>query len=345
MIESKNANRRQFLHRASLGVGAGLASQTVQAVPAPVETGRRLPREVWVAAVSQEGMPGGTPDAVTGMLIERMEEIAPMKPDIICLPELASFSNLGGGRSEVERVAEKPPGPFSSRFADFAHKHRCYVFCGLYTRDSDRYYNAMVLLDRQGQVSGEYRKMHPTEGEMKKGVSPGPSEPPVFETDFGKIGGQICFDIEWQDGWEKLQKAGAEIVFWPSAFGGGQKLNMLANLNRYVVVSSTQKGASRVCDISGETLALTGRWDRSLCIPVNLEKVFIHTWPYAERFGDMRKKYGQDIRIVTFHDEEWTIIESRAPDVSVAEVLQEYDIRTYEQMIRDADAARANLGS
>jgi hypothetical protein len=199
----------------------------------------------------------------------------------------------------------------------------------------------MVLLDRQGEVVGEYRKMHPTEGEMEKGVMPGPLDPPVFQTDFGVVGGQICFDIEWLDGWAALQKAGAEIVFWPSAFGGGQKLNMHANLNRYVVVSSTQKGVSKVCDISGETLAWTGLWDRTLCIPVNLEKAFLHTWPYSQRFEDIRKKYGQAIRIVTFHDEEWTIIESREAEVKVADVLKEFEIRTYEEMIRDADAARA----
>jgi predicted amidohydrolase len=286
-------------------------------------------------------MPEGTPQELTERLLERMEEIAPMRPDIVCLPELASFRNLGGGRSAVERVAEQPPGPFSSRFAEFARKNGCYVFCGLYTQEEGRLYNSMVLLDRQGKPVGEYRKIHPTEGEIEKGIVPGPSNPPVFRTDFGVVGGQICFDIEWQEGWMALQKAGAEIVFWPSAFGGGQKLNMLANLNRYVIVSSTQKGVSKVCDISGETVAWTGLWERTLCVPVNLEKAFIHSWPYSDRFGAIRKKYGQAVRIVTFHDEEWTIIESRAAEVKVADILKEFEIRTYEEMIKNAEAARS----
>jgi len=154
-------------------------------------------------------------------------------------------------------------------------------------------------------------------------------------------GVQICFDIEWQDGWMALQKSGAEIVFWPSAFGGGSKLNMLANLNRYFVVSSTQKGASRVCDISGETLAWTGIWDPALCVSINLEKAFIHTWPYSSRFADIRKRYGQAVTFTTFHDEEWTIVESLSPEVKVADVLREFEIKTYEEMVKGADAARA----
>ena len=69
-------------------------------------------------------------------------------------------------------------------------------------------------------MRGEYRKIHPTIGEMNSGVMPGPLNPPVFQTDFGAVGAQICFDIEWPDGWRKLREAGAEMVFWPSAFAG-----------------------------------------------------------------------------------------------------------------------------
>src|SRR3712207_7956687 len=42
-------------------------------------------------------------------------------------------------------------------------------------------------------------KCRPTDGEIASGVRPGPLDPPVFETDFGKIGIQICFDIKWED--------------------------------------------------------------------------------------------------------------------------------------------------
>ena len=91
---------------------------------------------------------------------------------------------------------------------------------------------------------GEYRKMHPTIGEMERGISPGTLEPPVFHTDFGAVGAQICYDIEWDDGWQWLRKAGAEIVLWSSAFGGGQALNAIAQLNKYCIVSSTRKSTS-----------------------------------------------------------------------------------------------------
>ena len=114
--------------------------------------------------------------------------------------------------------------------------------------------------------------------------------PSVFQTDFGKIGLQICFDIEWDQSWAHLRKMGAEIVFWPSAFAGGQMVNSKAWRHKYVVASSTRKNTSKICDITGETIAQTGIWDKNLyCAPVNLEKVFLHTWPYVQQFDAVRE--------------------------------------------------------
>ena len=38
--------------------------------------------------------------------------------------------------------------------------------------------------------------------------------------------------------------------------------------------------------------------------PVNLEKAFLHTWPYVHRFDEIQAKYGRKIRIRNFAEEE-----------------------------------------
>jgi hypothetical protein len=184
--------------------------------------------------------------------------------------------------------------------------------------------------------------MHPTTGEMERGVIAGPLDPPVFKTDFGTIGAQICFDIEWTESWQKLRQAGAEIVFWPSAYPGGSMVNAKAWQNKYCVVSSTNKDTTKICDVSGEDVAKTSRWNHWVCSPVNLEKAFLHTWPYVRRFGDIQAKYGRKVRIRTFAEEEWSIIESRSPDVQIADVMQEFDLKTHEEHISRADAAQCD---
>ena len=334
--------RRSFLQRTSLGCGlavlAGAAKGSAASPPIePRPPEKRLPREVWVATISQNRMEAANYGEMTRKMLSRMEQVVSYQPDIICLPEVFPFVNLSSGRPPLSEVAEAPIGEISKPFAQFARQHRCYVVCPIYTKSEGRYYNAAVFIDREGKLLGEYRKIHPTIGEIDDGVTPGPVQPPVFKTAFGIVGAQICFDIEWYDGWENLRKAGAEMVFWPSAFAGGSVVNAKAWQNKYVVVSSTRKDTSKICDISGEEVAATNRWTDWVCAPVNLEKAFLHTWPFCNRFQDVRAKYGRQIHIKTFAEEEWSIIESRSPEVKIADVLKEFEFQTYEELIQSAE--------
>jgi predicted amidohydrolase len=334
--------RRHFMHATSAGLGIGAATASlslgdIQPTAGPVRRGARLPREVWIASVSQNGLADATVEGMTRQVLARMAEVVPFEPDIVCLPEAFPFVNLSAGRPPLADSSEEPIGRFSRPFAEFAAKHKCHVVCPIYTVENGRYYNAAVFIDRNGQYIGQYRKMHPTTGEMEKGILPGSPQPPVFKTDIGVLGAQICFDIEWYDGWRKLREAGAELVFWPSAFAGGSMVNTHAWQNKYCVVSSTRKGTTRICDIDGQTVACTGQYANWVCAPVNLEKAFLHSWPFCNRFREIEAKYGRKVRIRTFHEEEWTIIESLDADVRIAEILKEFDLQTHEEHIRQAD--------
>ena len=345
------AGRRTFLGQiaggASLAAWAAGASAAGTGEPAPslpdkpVPRHSRLPREIWIATVAQEGLRARDPRQMVEGVLARMESVVAFEPDIICLPEEFPLANIDTSRPRPAEVAEKPIGEFSQPIAEFAKLHRCYVVCPIDTRDdSGRFYNSAVLFDRQGQVVGEYRKMHPTISEMEYGITPGPVDPPVFQTDFGVIGIQICYDIEWPYDWRKLRSAGAEIVFWPSAFAGGSMVNTMAWLNKVCVVSSTNKDTSKICDISGAEVARTTRWNGTACAPVNLEKVFLHTWPGVQRFEAIQARYGRKVRLQTHAEEEWTILESLSPDVKVADILKEFGLSSREDAISLASAAQ-----
>ncbi len=337
-------SRRRFLKASSIGlpIAAITTRKSRHATAAPPHRPRdkRLPREVWVASISQNKMTASNYDQMIRQMLQRMAEVVCYEPDIICLPEVFPFVNLDSGRPPIAQVAESPIGEISTPFARFAQKHNCNVICPIYTRQDGKYYNAAVFIDRQGNVLGQYHKMHPTIGEMENGVTPGTLEPTVIQTDVAKIGAQICFDIQWDDGWQKLSRAGAEIVFWPSAFGGGILVNTKAWQNGYCVVSSTRKGTTKICDVTGEVVAQTGQWDRWVCAALNLEKAFISTWPYVRQFSAIRKKYGRKVRIRTWAEEEWTILESRDPEIKIADVLREFDFKTLTQDIGAADRAQ-----
>jgi len=346
MSRSRLTDRRAFLQQTvstvsvagAIGIYSGNRSAADEGGSA--STGR-LPREVIIATVAQEGLRADSPKQMVDEMLVRMREVGQMNPDVICLPEIFPFSNINK-RVSVADVAEEGIGPILEPFAKFAADHRCYVVCPVYTKQGGKCFNAAVFLDRQGKILGEYRKTYATVDEIEAGVLPGPKNPPVFETDFGKVGAQICFDIEWDSGWKHLRDVGAEIVFWPSAFAGGRMVNTRAWQNRYCVVSSTNKDVSKICDITGDELAATSRWHPWVCATINLEKVFLHTWPFVNRFKDIVAKYGSRVRITTHAFEEWSIIESRHPTLRIADVMAEFELVSIDEHLRAAEKQQNN---
>jgi predicted amidohydrolase len=334
-----NISRRRFIDTAAVGLGTGMLG-VLQAAenPAGVPKARRLPREVWIGSVSAMGLGPANASTMVQMTLNILEKLVPYEPDIICLPETFAFANPDRPFLPKD-VAETPPGPVTTPFINFARTHRCWIICPTYTLDAGKVFIAAVVIDRTGRIVGEYRKMHPWAGEMADGVVPGPLDPPVFETDFGRIGIQICFDVKYDESWRKLKDAGAEIIFWPSAYAGGREISARAWRHQVYVVTSTCKDTTKICDLSGEIIAHTSRFQPNyLCAPVNLEKKFILTWPAVKLFEKVQQKYLRRIRLTTFGEEEWTIIESLDPELKVADVLKELDVKPQDEALREAAA-------
>ena len=330
-----------MLAAGAIGVPASLSSSPVKKNKLDRNDSDRV---VWIASLTQDGITGSSVSEVIQAAIKQMEYAMPFSPDIYCLPEVFHVAGLKGGRPPLKEVAEDGTGNIIAPFQLFAKTHSCYIICDVYTQHQGKYFNAALLIDRKGQVVGEYQKARLTVDEMEKGLTPGPLSIPVFKTDFGTIGIQICHDIQWPDGWEQLAEKGAEIVFWPSAFSGGKRINMRAWTNQYYVVSSTRKDTTKICDMTGEEIATSGNWNTwGVCAPVNLEKTFLHSWPYSRKFTEIQKKYERKVNCYSLSEEEISIIEVLAPGLKVKDILNEFDLVTYKESLRIAEEQQAKL--
>ena len=342
-MESKSFSRRSFIGKAAITAGfTALGVDNLFGKPDDLHISQtELPRELWIATVSQQGMSAETPEKMVQSVLAVLGKSIVFHPDVICLPEVFMYNYISSKMSLQDEAALS--AELLKEFMVFARTNHCYLICPILTHENGKTYNAAVVIDRQGNRVGEYRKMYLPDDEVAMGLTPGPLQPPVFKADFGIFGIQICYDINWEQGWKSLRQQGAEIVFWPSAFAGGQMINTKAWQNKYVVVSSTRE-ISKICDISGEVVAQTGIWDRNLiCAPVNLEKVFLHAWPFSQRFDEIKAKYGRKVRIVNHHEEQWSVIESLSPDVRVKDILTEFELRTFEQLMCDSEKANQNI--
>lgn len=321
-------SRRKFMGNISLSAGV-IALPGKKLLPEELTSPGRVDGRVNVATVSTAGLFEKNTAAMIEKVLGVMEEIVPYKPDIICLPEIFAYANIEDNTYKLRDVAEKVPGTTVAPFQRFAKNHNCYVICPTYSLFRDNVYIAAVLLDRNGEVVGEYHKMRPAESELEIGIKPGRSNPPVFQTDFGKIGIQICFDVKYEDGWNYLKDNGAQIIFWPSAYASGREISSRAWRHQVYIVTSTLKDTSKICDITGEPIVQTGRWQPNWTSTViNLEKAFILTWPAVKIFPDMQKKYASRIKLTTFNEEEWTIVESLDPTLKITDVLAAYNLKT-----------------
>ena len=330
-MKTNPISRRNFLHKSVMTAGAasvipaGLAgtpsfSSAVQA--------KRSNREVWIAGISQMDLTAETPELLAEKVYKILEDVLIYKPDFVVLPEY--FPWVQGNLTIREKVAISDK--VQEKLSGFAKQHKCYMLCPAYTEKNGKFFNSVVVFDRTGKKIGGYNKIHCTEGEIQnRSISCGQLNQPVIETEYGPIGIQICYDINWDDGWKMLRDQGAKIIFWCSAFDGGIMTNTKAWQHKCIVATSTLKNVSRLIDISGETIAESGIWNPNFyCAPVNMEKVFFTTYKYLKQFAGIEQKYGRKVKITTYHPEEWTIIESLSPDINVADLMKEFNMRSHE---------------
>jgi len=287
-----------------------------------------MSRKVRVATVAMRHAGGPTVEDNRRLVCELIEQAAAERPDVICLPE--TFPQQGVDFQELAAVAEPVPGPTTDVVAAYARQHACYIICPLVAIHGEKYRNDAVLIDRQGRVSGVYSKIHPVvEGaeftSLEKGITPG-SEATVFETDFGRIGVQICFDICYDDGWAELKRKGAEIVFWPSAYDGGKHLSVRAWMHHYYVVSAVQSRYARIIDIMGEVLARTGQRDPVVARTIDLDVGLFHCDFNNVQIPHIRARYGPDVTIRIWHEEGMFTVESNREDLSVADIVSEFKL-------------------
>jgi predicted amidohydrolase len=196
-----------------------------------------------------------------------------------------------GTRKSYVEVSEPVPGPTTQALGELAKRHNTYVAAGLYERDGVAVYNTAVLIGRKGELVGKYRKVYLPREEIEAGLTAGNSYP-VFDTDFGKLGLMICWDVQYADPARALAMAGAEIVLLP-IWGGNETLMRARAIENHVfLVSSGYDAPTMVLDPKGETLAMAYTVGSAAVATVDLNRRYEWEW-----LGEMRGRYMRELRL------------------------------------------------
>jgi predicted amidohydrolase len=238
-------------------------------------------RKVRLATVNHRPQKSKSPQENLVQFAGLVAEAARQKADIVCLPE--GITLIGTGKKYVD-VAEPIPGPSTSFLGQHAKKHHLYIVAGLYERAGPVVYNTSVLLGRDGALVGKYRKVCLPREEIDGGMTPG-ADYPVFDTDFGRIGMMICWDVSYPEVARELAARGAEVIFLPIAGGNEVLVRARAIENQLHLVASGYDIPSAIYDRAGQALATARKDPEVLVREVDLNARHLWYW-----IGDWRAR-------------------------------------------------------
>ncbi|MBS0001322.1 MAG: carbon-nitrogen hydrolase family protein [Cyclobacteriaceae bacterium] len=208
------------------------------------------------------------------------------KADIVCLPEAIT---LAGTPHDYISASEPVPGPTTRFLGELAKEHRMYIVAGILEREDEVVYNTAILMDRNGDLAGKYRKLSLPREEIEGGVTPG-DRLPVFDTDFGRIGIMICWDVTFPETARALAVKGAEIIFLP-IWGGNLVLTRARAIeNQVYLVSSTYDMKSAIFDLEGEILEEATDKKPVIVAEVDLNRQKL--WPWL---GDFKNRIPREM--------------------------------------------------
>lgn len=156
--------------------------------------------------------------------VEQVRQATAEGADFVALPEMfvCPYTNRS-----MRESSEPLYGPTADALSSCAAQNGIYLIGGSFPEETESgLYNTCMVFDPSGNHVATHRKAHLFDVDVKDKISyresdtflPG-NEVCVVDTDFGRIGVGICFDIRFPEYFRKLVLSGCEIVFVPSSFG------------------------------------------------------------------------------------------------------------------------------
>lgn len=91
--------------------------------------------------------------------------------------------------------AEPVPGPSTKHFCALAADLGIYLTIPLLEADGKRFFNTVCLANPKGELVLHYRKLTPWPVPEKSWATAGDRGAPTYDTEYGRVGLGICFDI------------------------------------------------------------------------------------------------------------------------------------------------------
>ncbi len=142
----------------------------------------------------------------------------------VVTPENA-FLMAGNEQNKIYYNQDEHPAVKAS--AEIAKRHKIWFLAGsiAVAAANDKNYNRSILFNPKGEIAAKYDKIHLFDVEVGDGQTYRESsrivagnEAIIVDTEFGKLGMSVCYDLRFPHLYRALAKAGAKMITIPAAF-------------------------------------------------------------------------------------------------------------------------------
>lgn len=154
-----------------------------------------------------------------------IDEAAAHGAKLVSFPEVMNLvgENVGEGGKH-----EPVPGYTTEKLMAKAKEHGIYIHSGSFCEEipgEERAYNTSVMINPRGEIIAKYHKLHTFDVTLPDGtvcdesarIHPG-DEIVTVDTELGKLGFSICYDIRFPELFRIMALEGAQVIFTPASF-------------------------------------------------------------------------------------------------------------------------------
>jgi omega-amidase len=244
-----------------------------------------------------------------GEVTENLERMGKMidqichtqKVDLIVFPELATTGYENG--VNFTDLAEQIPGYTTNFLGKLAGDFHIHIVLGMVVKHKVEsiIYNSAVLIGPDGEVMGEYRKVH-LKGEEKLAFRAG-YKFSVLETDFGNVGLLVGWDLAFPEVARSLALDGAEVLAvcanWEAPHTEEWRAYLLARAyeNSVFVAGANRIGDEYTYSFFGESMIIGPRGELYAQVPKGDEDIPQEGFAVAKIDLDQIKKYREELQL------------------------------------------------
>lgn len=273
-------------------------------------------------------------------ILELLASALDSEPDLVILPELCWL--YGTPWKKWRDHAESRDSRRMRLLGRLARKHRCYLAAPSLEQRKDGVFNTLVLFDRSGRDVWHYDKVALTKPELELQISPGRRVAPC-ETDFGRVGASICFDLNFHELAEAWGREKTDLIMFSSMFRGGHLLPLWSMLSDAYVAAATGDEGARVVNPLGRSLARSSQYSPVVTCDLPRDFEVFHIDGHSEKWARLRSKYGGLIDLEIASEEGRFIMSRRSGGPKVASLVHEFGMTPLREYM--VNARQRNRGS